>query len=64
MSAPHLPSPAPSPFTTNGSAPEDPARARAELEAQLLKLSQDLYEMEVCAGDVTPGREDMVPQYL
>lgn len=53
-----LPSPAPSPR------PANEADARAELEAQLLRLSQDLYEMEVCAGEVGAGMEDAVPNYL
>jgi mediator of RNA polymerase II transcription subunit 10 len=62
----HLPSPAPSPFpgaAGAGTAP-DPDTVRTELEAQLLRLSQDLYEMEVCAGEVAPGMEDAVPNYL
>ena len=42
----------------------DETQIRAELERTLLKLSQDLYEMEICAGDVIPGQEDRVPQYL
>lgn len=37
---------------------------RAEVEQQLLRLSQDLYEMEVCAGDVKRGREGAVPEYM
>lgn len=52
-----LPSPAPSPNTDQGT-------IRAEVESQLLKLAQDLYEMEVCAGEVNPGMEDKVPEYL
>ncbi|TXT07192.1 hypothetical protein VHUM_03362 [Vanrija humicola] len=56
-----LPSPAPSPYP---GAPTDPARLRAELETQLLRLSQDLYEMEVCAGEVSKDMENAVPDYL
>ncbi|KAL1411592.1 hypothetical protein Q8F55_002556 [Vanrija albida] len=68
-----LPSPAPSPYPgaqSNGTAnaagqqQTDPARLRAELEAQLLRLSQDLYEMEICAGEVSKDMEDAVPGYL
>lgn len=40
------------------------AEVRVDLERTLLKLSQDLYEMEVCAGDVVAGQEDRVPAYL
>lgn len=52
-----LPSPAPSPNTDQGT-------VRNEVENQLLKLAQDLYEMEVCAGEVNQGMEDKVPEYL
>lgn len=56
------------PDPVNGSAGEgvDEAEAqiRSELERTLLKLSQDLYEMEICAGDVVAGQEDRVPKYL
>jgi mediator of RNA polymerase II transcription subunit 10 len=76
---PHLlPSPAPSdtislagnhPFphpdpTDHMSLPPTQAQLRATLEAQLLRLTQDLYEMEVCAGDVVQDREDAVADYL
>ena len=37
---------------------------RADIERMLLKVSQDLYELEVCAGDVAPGQEDRVPMYM
>lgn len=40
------------------------ADVRAEAERLLLSLSQDLYEMEVCAGDVAAGMEGAVPGYL
>lgn len=40
------------------------AEVRAEAERLLLSLSQDLYEMEVCAGDVAAGMEGAVPGYL
>lgn len=60
---PHLPSPAPSPFPAGNGEP-DPARVRAELEKELQSLAQDLYEMEVCAGEVGQGMEDAVPDYL
>jgi mediator of RNA polymerase II transcription subunit 10 len=46
-----------------GAGMED-AQIRVELERTLLKLSQDLYEMEICAGDVVSGQEDRVPKYL
>lgn len=51
-----LPSPAPSPNTT-----QDP---QAQVEAKLFELAQDLYEMEVFAGDVVPGKENKVPETL
>lgn len=65
-------SPAPTPDTIISPAPAGPphaesstdAQLRADLERLLLKLSQDLYEMEVCAGDVVPGQEERVPAYL
>ncbi|WWD03272.1 hypothetical protein V865_001323 [Kwoniella europaea PYCC6329] len=66
-----LPSPAPTPGSsmlpqpsTSDAEPIDQASLRAELEVQLLKLSQDLYELEICAGDVGQGMEDAVPNYL
>ncbi|WWC94500.1 hypothetical protein V866_001346 [Kwoniella sp. B9012] len=66
-----LPSPAPTPGSSmlpqpsNSDAEQiDQASLRAELEAQLLKLSQDLYELEICAGDVGQGMEDAVPNYM
>jgi mediator of RNA polymerase II transcription subunit 10 len=37
---------------------------RADIERMLLKVSQDLYELEVCAGDVAQGQEDRVPMYM
>lgn len=68
---PHLPSPAPTPdeMQTSPAALEQPAevnqtRLRADLEAQLLRLSQDLYEMEICAGEVGANMEEAVPNYL
>lgn len=62
----HLPSPAPSPFPGGPGAnpPRDAAAVRTELETQLKRLIQDLFELEVCAGSVEPGKEDVVPQYL
>ncbi|GMK57876.1 hypothetical protein CspeluHIS016_0407100 [Cutaneotrichosporon spelunceum] len=53
----HLPSPAPTPFP--GAPPEDP-NIHATLEKELQRLAQDLYEMEVCAGDVVAGMEGQV----
>ena len=68
---PHLPSPAatpddlqPSPSLLSPSSELDQARLRSDIEAQLLRLSQDLYEMEICAGEVGNGMEDAVPNYL
>jgi mediator of RNA polymerase II transcription subunit 10 len=48
----------------NTAAEDDEFRLRAEIERTLLKISQDLYELEVCAGDVAPGQEDRVPMYM
>jgi len=45
-------------------ADDDDFRLRAEIERTLLKISQDLYELEVCAGDVSAGQEDRVPMYM
>jgi mediator of RNA polymerase II transcription subunit 10 len=45
-------------------AEDDDFRLRAEIERTLLKISQDLYELEVCAGDVSAGQEDRVPLYM
>jgi mediator of RNA polymerase II transcription subunit 10 len=35
-----------------------------QVEQVLLTLAQDLFEMEVCAGDVGKDRENAVPEYL
>ncbi|KAI9639238.1 uncharacterized protein MKK02DRAFT_39533 [Dioszegia hungarica] len=40
------------------------AAIRQEVEQHLLRLSQDLYEMEICAGDVGQGMEGAVPAYM
>lgn len=76
LAPPDLPSPAPTPDghppplpMTPAAGPVDPSdaaqsRLRAEIETQLLRLSQDLYEMEVCAGEVGKDMEGAVPQYL
>ena len=68
---PHLLSPAatpddfqPSPSNLSQPSELDQARLRSDIEAQLLRLSQDLYEMEICAGEVGAGMEDAVPNYL
>jgi len=52
--------PVPHASTVNG----DQASLRADLETVLLRLSQDLYEMEICAGEVGQGMEGAVPDYL
>jgi mediator of RNA polymerase II transcription subunit 10 len=45
--------------------PEDPeSKLRADIERTLLQISQNLYELEVCAGDVSAGQEDRVPAYM
>jgi mediator of RNA polymerase II transcription subunit 10 len=76
LAPPDLPSPAPTPdghppplLMTPAAGPVDPSdaaqsRLRGEIETQLLRLSQDLYEMEVCAGEVGKDMEGAVPQYL
>jgi mediator of RNA polymerase II transcription subunit 10 len=64
---PHLPSPAPTPDHAQPAATDgetEQAGLRAEVEQQLLRLSQDLYEMEICAGDVGQGMEGAVPAYM
>ncbi|ORY26144.1 hypothetical protein BCR39DRAFT_470655 [Naematelia encephala] len=68
---PHLPSPAATPdehLATQAAVSVDSeqrqAQIRAEVEAQLLRLSQDLYEMEICAGEVGMGMEERVPRYM
>ncbi|WRT66612.1 uncharacterized protein IL334_003571 [Kwoniella shivajii] len=68
LGPPHLPSPA---LTPRSELPQpaansipDQAALRAELEITLLRLTQDLYELEICAGDVEKEREDAVPTYL
>ena len=66
----HLPSPAPTPDHSVvpppaiPSGPPDQADIRARVEDALLKLSQDLFEMEICAGDVSEGMESAVPRLL
>ena len=70
--SPHLPSPAPTPDELQHSpaaifpsqAEIEQARLRSEVETQLLRLSQDLYEMEICAGEVGVNMEEAVPNYL
>ncbi|KAK4685980.1 mediator of RNA polymerase II transcription subunit 10, partial [Tremellales sp. Uapishka_1] len=59
-------SPAPSPHTQTLQPATllDPTQVRGELEALLLQLSQDLYEMEICAGAVENDREGAVAEYL
>ncbi|WWC61923.1 uncharacterized protein I303_104509 [Kwoniella dejecticola CBS 10117] len=71
LGAPQLPSPAPTPGSGLEMASQpiadqsaDQTVLRAELEGQLLRLTQDLYELEICAGDVGQGMEDAVPNYL
>jgi len=71
LNPPHLPSPAPTPdeMYPSPAAPlqlPDPAQAevRSKVEALLLQLSQDLYEMEICAGEVGVNMEHKVPEYL
>jgi mediator of RNA polymerase II transcription subunit 10 len=67
---PHFPSPAPTPTPDQLAAmpPVDTeaeqAAIRQEVEQHLLRLSQDLYEMEICAGDVGQGMEGAVPAYM
>ncbi|WVQ79988.1 hypothetical protein IAT38_002089 [Cryptococcus sp. DSM 104549] len=73
LEPPHLPSPAPTPSSgpapfpaqpAGFNPPTDQAALRKALDEQLLKLSQDLYELEICAGDVQAGRENAAAQYL
>jgi len=45
-------------------AEDEEFKLRADIERTLLKISQDLYELEVCAGDVAAGQEDRVPMYM
>jgi mediator of RNA polymerase II transcription subunit 10 len=65
MSIPHLPSPALTPVQAPAiSLEEQQAIIRKDVELKLLALSQDLWEMEICAGDVGQGMENAVPTYL
>ena len=34
------------------------------IEKKILNLTQDLYELEICAGDVVAGQEGRVPEFL
>ena len=34
------------------------------IEKKILNLTQDLYELEICAGDVVPGQEERIPEFL
>jgi mediator of RNA polymerase II transcription subunit 10 len=65
---PHFPSPAPTPDQNaqiqQVDSDAEQAAIRAEVEQHLLRLSQDLYEMEICAGDVGQGMEGAVPGYM
>ncbi|EIW65904.1 hypothetical protein TREMEDRAFT_35695 [Tremella mesenterica DSM 1558] len=42
----------------------DQKELRSLVEDHLLKLSQDLFEMEICAGEVGEGMEGAVPRLL
>ncbi len=42
----------------------EPEVLRSTLERELFKLGQNLYELEICAGDVAQDREEAVPDYL
>jgi mediator of RNA polymerase II transcription subunit 10 len=71
---PHLPSPAQTPDNQamNGvgqlpgsmSGEEGRKTIRDEVETRLGQLSQDLYELEICAGAVVKGQEDRIPEYM
>jgi mediator of RNA polymerase II transcription subunit 10 len=72
-SNPHFPSPAPTPLPSNPLQPNQStsnpssgsqSQVYREVESKLLSLSQDLWEMEICAGNVGQGMEDAVPNYL
>lgn len=39
-------------------------KTREEIEKRLLRLTQDLYELEICAGAVMKDQEDRIPQFL
>jgi len=40
------------------------ARTRKSVGDRLFTLSQDLYELELCAGSVVKDREHMIPDLL
>ena len=69
LAPPHLPSPVATPDTMPP--PANPPLAvgtqadiRYQVERRLLSLTQDLYELEICAGDVVPGQEDRIPAFM
>lgn len=43
---------------------EERTKIREEVESRLGQLSQDLYELEICAGAVVKGQEDRIPNYM
>jgi len=40
------------------------AKIRGTVEKRLFTLSQDLYELEICAGSVVKDKEHMIPDLL
>ena len=43
---------------------EERKKVRDQVENRLSQLSQDLYELEICAGAVIKGQEDRIPEYM
>jgi mediator of RNA polymerase II transcription subunit 10 len=67
LAPPQLPSPAATPDQSSSQHPSPNAteeEIRDQVEKRLLLLSQDLYELEICAGEVVAGQEDRVPNFL
>ena len=68
LAAPHLPSPAATPDTPQNGLPPPAEVSQHDLlltiEQKLLNLSQDLYELEICAGDVVEGQQQRIPDFL
>lgn len=67
LAPPQLPSPAATPDQSSNQNPSPNAteeEIRDLVEKRLLLLSQDLYELEICAGEVVEGQEDRIPNFL
>ncbi|ORX35650.1 hypothetical protein BD324DRAFT_66596 [Kockovaella imperatae] len=69
LNQPHLPSPAatpdgPLPSNTTAQPEQSQYDLCQSIETKLLNLTQDLYELEICAGEVVEGQQQRIPDFL